>query len=135
MTAPDQLLYEYAMIRFVPRIDREEFINIGLIMMNKRIKWLKALVTFDEKKIAALAPGSDINCLKNQAGLFEMDMVPSPDLPVEEKYRWLTAVKSACLQVSPSHPAILVPKEAPEKEDVKKLMEEEFERLFNLLVL
>ena len=38
----DKLLYEYAVIRYVPRIEREEFINVGLIMMCKRKKWLRS---------------------------------------------------------------------------------------------
>ena len=132
MAAPDDLLYEYAVIRYVPRVDREEFVNIGLIMMNKRHKWLKALVLLDEERIKALYPKGDIDCLKNQSRLFEMKNVPAKDLPTEEKYRWLTAVKSACLQVSPSHPGILP------KHNVSSLpeeMEAEFDRLFSQLIL
>ena len=132
MAAPDDLLYEYAVIRYVPRVDREEFVNIGLIMMNKRHKWLKALVLLDEERIKALFPKGDIQCLKNQSRLFEMKDVPASELPIEEKYRWLTAVKSACLQVSPSHPGILP------KHNVSSLpeeMEAEFDRLFSQLIL
>ena len=126
MGAPDDMLYEYAVIRYVPRVDREEFVNIGLIMMNKRRKWLKALVLFDEERIKAIFPKADLNCLQTQARLFELQDIPSKDIPVEEKYRWLTAVKSACLQVSPSHPALLPP---------DKLPEEEFSRLFESIIL
>ena len=109
MNPPDSFLYEYAVIRFVPRVDREEFINIGLIMMSKRNKWLKSMVILDEERIKALYPNVDIDCLRNQSRLFEMTDVPSSDLPIEEKYRWLTANKSACLQISPSHPGFLSP--------------------------
>lgn len=132
MGAPDEKLYEYAMIRYVPRVDREEFVNIGLIMMNKRRKWLKAMIILDEDRILALYPKADLDCLKNQSRLFEMKDVPAKDLPVEEKYRWLTAVKSACLQVSPSHPGLLNPSD---DSDVEFGMEKEFERLFTLLIL
>ena len=126
MGLSDDQLYEYAVIRYVPRVDREEFVNIGVIMMNKRRKWMKALVLYDENRIKAFYPKADLTCLKNQAQLFEKKDVPRKDLPVEEKYRWLTAVKSACLQVSPSHPGLL-----PNNVD----MDSEFNRLFNLLVL
>lgn len=156
MGAPDDLLYEYAVIRFVPRVDREEFINIGLIMMSKRHKWLKAMVMFDDDRIKALYPDSDIECLKNQARIFEMEDVPSPDLPVEERYRWLSAVKSACLQLSPSHPALLptisnppipnthIPNTSIPNTHIPNthisnppipLLEAEFSRLFHLLIL
>ena len=135
MVAPDELLYEYAVIRFVPRVDREEFVNIGLIMMNKRNKWLKSMVMLDEKRIKTLFPNSDIDCLKVQSKLFEMNDVPSGDLPVEEKYRWLTAVKNACLQVSPSHPGILIKENDNISKSTQDLMNEEFNRLFFMLVL
>ena len=134
MSVPDKYLYEYAVIRFVPRVDREEFINIGLIMMNKRAKWLKSLVILNEERILALYPGIDMDCLRNQSGLFEKKDVPATDLPVEEKYRWLTAVKSACLQVSPSHPGLLIPCD-PQKDSVSELMDLEFNRLFENLIL
>ena len=132
MAVPDDKLYEYAVIRYVPRVDREEFVNIGLIMMNKRKKWLKALVMLDEDRIRSFFPGADIDCLRNQSRLFEMKDVPAKDLPIEEKYRWLTAVKSACIQVSPSHPGLL-----PDdfEHDMEKSMEEEFSRLFLSLIL
>ena len=131
MAAPDDKLYEYAVIRYVPKVDREEFVNIGLIMMNKRHKWLKALVLLDEDRIKALYPKVDLECLKNQSRLFEMKDVPAKDLPTEEKYRWLTAVKSASLQVSQSHPGLL----NTDKESIEYSMEKEFERLFALLIL
>lgn len=127
MAAPDDLLYEYAVVRYVPRVDREEFINIGLVMMNKRRKWLNSLIIIDDDRIKALFPGADLDCLRRQSALFELKDVPQEDLPVEEKYRWLTAVKSACLQVSPSHPGLLP---CP-----GSTMEEEFERLFSSIVL
>ena len=141
MGAPDELLYEYAVIRFVPRVDRQEFINIGLVMMSKRNKWMKALVLYDEERIKALFPGTDLDCLKKQAKLFEKQEVPEANLPVEEKYRWLTAVKSACLQVSPSHPGLLQasPQQTyPASNDgisLPELMEKEFFRLFHSLIL
>lgn len=139
MRVPDDLLYEYAVIRFVPRIDREEFVNIGLIMMNKRRKWLKAMVMLDEDRLKALYPKFDVDCLKAQSRIFEMQGVPSDDIPIEERYRWLTAVKSACLQVSPSHPGLLYSSEKRKRDktddSIPNKMEEEFNRLFNSLIL
>ena len=133
MAPPDNLLYEYALIRYVPRIDREEFVNIGMIMLNKRNKWMKARIIIDEERILALFPKADINCLRSQSRLFEDKDVPDKDLPIEEKYRWLTAAKSACLQVSPSHPGLILNAENTDKSD--DLMEKEFSRLFNSLIL
>ena len=104
--APDHNLFEYAVIRYVPRIEREEFINIGLIMMCKRQRLLRSELCIDETRIKALAPLADISLLKRQSQLFLKRDVPQKGLPIEETYRWLTAAKSAILQTSPSHPGI-----------------------------
>ena len=113
MSAPDANLYEYAVVRYVPRVEREEFINIGLIMMCKRRRWLRCEIRIDEARIRSFCPSADIALLHRQAALFQRCDVPEPGLPVEETYRWLTAAKSAILQTSPSHPGIsAVPMEA-----------------------
>lgn len=45
-------LYEYATIRFVPKVEREEFINVGIVLFSKRCKYLKSLYTIDENKLS-----------------------------------------------------------------------------------
>lgn len=106
LSAPDANLYEYAVIRYVPRVEREEFINIGLIMMCKRRRWLRCEILINESRIRSICPTADIPLLRRQVALFQCSDVPAPGLPVEEKYRWLTAAKSAILQTSPSHPGL-----------------------------
>lgn len=133
MDPADKWLYEYAIIRLVPRIDREEFINIGLLMLCKRQKWLKGKVCVDMQKIKGIFPDADISQIKGQSELFEKTDVPQKDLPVEEKYRWLTAAKSAMLQTSPSHPGIISVSDEIHKN--QSSLESEFERLFKNLVL
>ena len=133
MDPADKWLYEYAIIRLVPRIDREEFINIGLLMLCKRQKWLKGKVCVDMQKIKGIFPDADISQIKGQSELFEKTDVPQKDLPVEEKYRWLTAAKSAMLQTSPSHPGII--SVSDETHQNQSSLENEFERLFKNLVL
>ena len=130
MANPDDFLYEYAVIRYVPRVDREEFVNIGMVMMCKRKKWLKGEIYLNEKRIMAFDPLVNLECLARQASLFMRDDVPAPGIPVEERYRWLTAVKSAVLQVSPSHPGIVPDGEG----DAESRMSNEFRRLFHQIV-
>ncbi|MBD5200667.1 MAG: DUF3037 domain-containing protein [Bacteroidales bacterium] len=120
---PDYNLYEYAVIRYVPVVERGEFINIGLIMMCKRRRWLKCEICVDEKRINSFCRHADVEMLRRQAALFMRRDVPQRDLPVEETYRWLTAVKSAMLQTSPSHPGIAV-----------ESLDDTFRRLFLELV-
>lgn len=134
MGIPDEWLYEYAVVRYVPRVDREEFLNIGLIMMNKRRKWLKGKIALDESRLRALNPFLNMEGLIRQARLFEMTDVPGKELPVEEKYRWLSAVKSACLQVSPSHPGLVPATVKNAGMTPEMVMNAEFNRLFTQLV-
>ncbi|MBD5357910.1 MAG: DUF3037 domain-containing protein [Bacteroides sp.] len=121
--APDANLYEYAVIRYVPRVERGEFINIGLIMMCKRQRWLRSEVLINDSRIKAICPCADIAVLRRQVMLFSKRDIPEKGLPIEETYRWLTAAKSAILQTSPSHPGIAT-----------ESLEATFHRLFQELV-
>ncbi|MDE5843494.1 MAG: DUF3037 domain-containing protein, partial [Muribaculaceae bacterium] len=62
--APDANLYEYAVIRYLPRPERSEFVNIGVIMMCKRRKWLHCELRINEARILAMYSGADIDCLR-----------------------------------------------------------------------
>lgn len=139
MAIPDEFLYEYAVVRYVPRVDREEFINIGLIMMCKRRKWLRGEVSLNAGRILAFDSKADLKSLFMQASLFTCDDVPSQELPVEERYRWLSAVKSAVLQVSPSHPGLITDfsteDNACNSQEAIERLQHEFNRLFTQLVL
>lgn len=127
------LLYEYCTIRFVADIEREEFVNVGLLMMSKRSRWMSCRILVDESRIAALAPRADLARLRSQLRLFESCEAPEAQLSVEERYRWLAAVKSALIQTSPSHPGIipLPPGNCPEAAD---MLLRKFNALFRRLV-
>ena len=133
MLAQDSFLYEYAVVRYVPRVDREEFINIGLIMLCKRNRWLAGRIHIDEDRVRAFDPKVNLENLQKQASIFTRKDSPDRSLPEEEKYRWLSAVKSAVLQVSPSHPGLL-PQTDTETSSIPFMLEEEFNRLFNNMV-
>ena len=135
MGSPDDFLYEYAVVRYVPRVDREEFINIGLVMMCKRRKWMRGEIKLDSERILAFDPAANLDFLKRYAAVFTRSDVPQADMPVEERYRWLTAVKSAVLQTSPSHPGIVCMETAKDTMPYEEVLDAEFERLFRHLVL
>lgn len=130
--SPDEWLYEYAIVRYVPFPERGECINIGLVMLNKRKKWLKGKVRIDRNKVLSLNPKANLEVLQAQAELFEKTDIPKKDMPIEERYRWLTAEKSAVLRVSSSHPGIIV--EIPTEASSDEVLDKEFSRLFSLLV-
>ena len=109
----DKHLYEYAVIRIVPKIEREEFINVGLIMFCKRPKFIKARYHVDEKNLHVF----DKIC----SGAKDGGPIASLDIP--ERFRWLTAIRSASIQTSRPHPGF------------SNDLEQTFERLFQELVL
>lgn len=132
MASPDDYLYEYAVLRYVPRLDRGEFLNVGLLMMCKRRRWLHCELHLDESRLRALDPKVDIEGLRRQLTMFEKQDVPGRGLPVEERYRWLTAAKSAIIQTSPSHPGLAVTHESPS--DPLEPLHSTFARLMDELV-
>ena len=126
----DKIIYEYCVLRYVPDLEREEFVNVGLLMMSKRHKWLRSGLFIDSNKIDVISNNCDKELLKRQLSIFERDDVPQKDIPVEEKYRWMAAVKSAIIQTSPSHPGIIF----GQTEHAHTLLEEKFSELFDRLV-
>ncbi|MCM1162742.1 MAG: DUF3037 domain-containing protein [Muribaculaceae bacterium] len=108
----DEHLYEYAVLRYVPRAEREEFVNIGLAMMCKRLKWLRLEVRLDPRRLDALGSTPGIEALSRQLKAFQdiaagvPEAGPIAECPVEERFRWLTAEKSACIRTSPVHPGL-----------------------------
>lgn len=102
-------LYEYAVIRLVPRVEREEFINIGIIMFSKQARFIKACYHIDEKKIRLFSSELDLDSLYANLKVFDRicdgtkDNSPIAAMDIPERFRWLTAVRSASIQTSRPH--------------------------------
>lgn len=120
-------LFEYAVVRFLPRVEREEFINIGLVMMCKRRRWIRAGISIDEARLKAFCPDADIDALRGQLDAFcrvaDGCQGAIGELDPHERFRWLTAVRSACLATSRPHPGLTSD------------LDSTFDRLFAELVL
>jgi hypothetical protein len=105
-------LYEYAVIRVVPRVEREEFINAGIVVFCKRQKFIKVLFTIDEAKLTMLTPDVDIEQIRlnlesfQKVGSGAKDGGPIARMEVPERFRWLTAVRSSVIQTSRPHPGL-----------------------------
>ena len=132
MTMEENVIYEYCLLRYVADVEREEFVKVGLLMMSKRQRWLRCGLHLDERRIAAMFPNADIDRLRRQLAVFTRADVPAVDLTVEERYRWMAAVKSAIIQTSPSHPGILPPASA--RQDACRSLDSKFDELFRRLV-
>ena len=131
---PEKIIYEYCLLRYVPDLERGEFVNVGLMMMSKRHRWMRVGLHVDKERIERLSPKADISRLRTQLGALRPEGVPFPDLPAEERYRWMAAVKSAIIQTSPSHPGILITGSCCGRNDVRRMLDSKFDELLDRLV-
>jgi hypothetical protein len=103
-------LFEYAVIRIVPRVEREEFLNVGVILYCPKQKFLKAKYHLNKKRIEHFCDQLDMNDLEEhlktfeQISLGEKNAGPIAQLPIAERFRWLTATRSTVIQTSKVHP-------------------------------
>jgi hypothetical protein len=107
----DKHLYEYAVIRVLPRVEREEFLNVGIVLFCKKDRFLKVLYKLDEKKLSCLGD-FDLEQIDKNLESFEKicigakDGGPIAQLDTASRFRWLTAVRSSVIQTSRPHPGI-----------------------------
>ena len=118
----DKHLYEYAVVREVPMVEREEFINAGVILFCKRKRFIKMLYTVNEAKLSMLSPELDIEQVRQNLESFEKiargakDGGPIALFETAERFRWLTAVRSSVIQTSRPHPGFCTdPEHAAER--------------------
>ncbi|MFZ4260871.1 DUF3037 domain-containing protein [Sphingobacterium sp. HJSM2_6] len=124
----ERTLYEYATVRLVPRVEREEFVNIGVLLFCKKQRYAQLLYHIDSDRCALLSPEIDFEklkahlesmqdiCLGNRAGgaLAALDQT--------ERFRWLTAKRSTWLQCSPVHPGLCLDAASTHSELFHKLV-------------
>lgn len=122
-------LYEYAVIRVIPRVDREEFLNVGIILFCKRAKMIRMRFHLNSEKLALFASDLDVDQLRLNLIAFEKislgikDGGPIAQFDVPERFRWLTAIRSSVIQTSRPHPGMC------------ENVDQTFDRLFTDLVL
>lgn len=106
----EKYLFEYAVIRIVPRVEREEFCNVGIVLFSKEKKFLQSMHTVNEVRIKALDEKADIPEIQAYLQAFEKiclgarDGGPIARLDMPSRFRWLTAQRSTILQTSRVHP-------------------------------
>jgi hypothetical protein len=105
-------LYEYAIVRVVPVVEREEFVNTGVILFCKKEKFLSVKYNLHEEKILALLSDADVDEIRKNLEAFhkiaagKKEGGPIASLDEAERFRWLTAVRSASIQTSRPHPGV-----------------------------
>ena len=122
--------FDYAVLRVVPRVEREEFVNAGVILFCLERDFLKALVELDEPRLRALWPAIDLDLLGQHLHAIPKICAGSPDagpiarLSLRERFHWLVAPRSTMIQVSPVHSGLC--------DDPERALEELFRRAVRL---
>lgn len=105
----DHYTYDYAIVRVVPKVDREEFVNVGVIVVCQALDFLEARIELDEKRMTALDATLDLESVR--AHLASIPLIcaggelagPIGDLTPRQRFDWLIAPRSTVIQTSPAH--------------------------------
>jgi hypothetical protein len=106
---PTRDFFEYAIIRLVPRVEREEFINVGVILFCRTRHYLDARIALNIERLAVQAPYLDMAAVQEQLNHIPLvcrggaAVGPIGLLPQPERFRWLVAPRSTVVQSSPVH--------------------------------
>lgn len=106
---PNTSAFEYTVVRVVPHVEREEFVNAGVILFCRQQRFLDCRIELDEARLLALAPDCDVAAVRAQLELILAICAGGPaagelaGLDQPERFRWLAAPRSTVIQVSPVH--------------------------------
>jgi hypothetical protein len=101
--------YSYALVRVVPRVERGEFLNVGVVLFSRELDFLGARLEVDEARLRSLAPDVDTVLVERHLRVFEAicegsaEGGPIAALPKPERFHWLVAPRSTMIQTSPVH--------------------------------
>ena len=106
---PERSSYDYAILRVVPHVEREEFINVGVILFCRTRGFLGALIHLDERRLLALASDLDLEAVRHLLAAFELTCAGRAEagsigcMSPAERFHWLVSPRSTMLQTSPVH--------------------------------
>lgn len=115
----DKVTFEYAIIRVVPKVEREEFFNVGVILFSKRKKFLGVKFHIDQKKLEAFSDDIELETIKAHLKAWQLICEGNPEggaignLELSDRFRWLAACRSTVIQSSKTHSGLC---EDPQKE-------------------
>ncbi len=110
----EKQLYEYAVIRVMPRVEREEFLNVGVVLYCSSKKYLEAVYMLNQQRITAFCNSCNIAEIETYLSAFKNicrgdgHAGPISLLPAAARFRWLTATRSTVVQTSKTHPGFCV---------------------------
>jgi hypothetical protein len=100
---------DYAVVRVVPRVEREEFINVGVILFCRTRRFLQAKIHLDRTRLTVLASWLDLDLLQAQLDYIPLvcqggrQAGPIGELTQTERFHWLVSPRSTVIQISPVH--------------------------------
>jgi len=106
---PSRSLFSYAVLRVVPDIEREEFLNAGLLLFCRERQYLRAAISLDVDRLRALRPDIDADAVRAQLDLVErissgaVARGPLAQMSQSERFHWLTTPRSTVVQPGPIH--------------------------------
>ncbi len=107
--APSRSSFSYAVLRVVPDIEREEFLNAGLVLFCRERQFLRAESSLDPDRLAALRREADAAAIRDQLQLVEriaageVERGPLATMSQSERFHWLTTPRSTAVQPGPIH--------------------------------
>lgn len=109
--APPRSGFEYAVVRVVPDVEREEFLNAGLILFARERRFLRARTRLDADALEALRRGCDLDGLRGQLDLVERIAAGDATSPLggmdqSKRFHWLTTPRSTLVQPGPLHAGV-----------------------------
>ena len=122
--------FDYAVLRVVPRVERQEFLNIGVILFCLEKRLLEARVHVDQARLQTLWPALDLELVRQHAEAVtricagDETAGPVAQLTQRERYHWLIAPRSTIIQTSAAHTGIVIGEDA-----LKQTLERLFEQL------
>ena len=106
---PDKYRYDYAVVRVVPKVDREEFINAGVILSCPDLSFLEARINLNEARLRALDPNVDLDLVKHHLAAIPIicrggeEAGSNGQLPQSQRFHGLVSPRSTIIQTSPVH--------------------------------
>jgi hypothetical protein len=122
--------YSYAIVRIVPRVERGECLNVGVVLFARERQYLSARLELDLERLQAFSPGADPALIQRHLDVFKGICAGDPrsgpiaGLPPPERFHWLTTPRSTVLQTSPVHAGLT--------DDPESAIDEIFDRLVRL---
>ncbi len=102
--------YSYAIVRVVPRVERGEFLNVGVVLFARELEFLGARFEMDAARLRCVTPDVDLVTVERHLATFQAicdglaSGGPIAAFPAPERFYWLVAPRSTMIQTSPVHP-------------------------------